>query len=55
MLTIKLSTNTRKTLGFKSLRLNSSDITQVVLKSEMSTTVTKTLTYSVIELYFLKR
>ena len=34
---------TGKAIGFKSLRLNSSDVTQAIQKCEMSTSVSKTL------------
>ena len=46
---------TRKAIGFKSLRLNCSDITQVNIKMEMSTTVSKILTYYPIQSYLIKR
>ena len=45
---------TRKLIGFKSLRLNCSDITQVNIKKwEMLTTVSKILKYYLIQSYLI--
>ena len=45
----------RKAIGFKSLRVNCSDVTQVISKMQMSTTVSQTLTYYLIQSNLFKR
>ena len=46
---------TRKAIGFKSLRLNCSDVTQVIQKCEMSTTFSKILNILYYSVVFIEK